>query len=82
MAVKWHCRILAGILMLSAPAAMAVTGMDERKTFVVPRVESPPNIDGKLDDDAWLTAAIIDDFHQTDPGDGVPATEDTIVRVM
>ncbi len=82
MAVRLCCRILASIVTLYASAAFAVTDMDERKSFVIPRADSPPTIDGKLDDDVWLNAAVIDDFHQTDPGDGVPPTEDTIVRVL
>ena len=82
MAIKWYCRVLTGILLLCAPLALAVTDMDDRKSFVITRTESPPKIDGRLDDEAWLDAAIIDDFHQTDPGDGVPPTEDTIVRVL
>ena len=82
MAVKLYCRILAGIVTLYASAAFAVTDMDECKSFVIPRTDSPPKIDGKLDADVWLNTAVIDDFHQTDPGDGVPPTEDTIVRVL
>ena len=82
MAIKWYCRVLTGILLLCAPLALAVTDMDDRKSIVITRTESPPKIDGRLDDEVWLDAAIIDDFHQTDPGDGVPPTEDTIVRVL
>jgi len=53
----------------------------ERKSFEIFRVASPPVIDGKLDDVAWEGAPEIDDFHQTSPGDGTPATERTVVRV-
>ena len=82
MAVKFYCRLLTGILMLAASTALATTDMDDRKSFIVPRAESPPTIDGTLDDDVWYNAAVIDDFHQTDPGDGVTPTENTIVRVL
>ncbi len=82
MAIKWYCRVLTSIVLLHAPLALAVTDMDDRKSFVITRTESPPKIDGRLDDEVWLDATIIDDFHQTDPGDGVPPTEDTIVRVL
>ncbi len=42
----------------------------------------PPNLDGILDEEAWLNAAIIDDFIQQEPAEGDPATERTVVRLM
>jgi hypothetical protein len=82
MAVKFYCCLLTGILLLTALTALAVTDMGDRKSFIIPRTESPPTIDGTLDDDVWRNAAVIDDFHQTDPGDGLAPTENTIVRVL
>ena len=82
MAVKFSCRRLLGVLLLVASTALAVTDIDERKSFVIPRADSPPIIDGTLDDDVWRNAAVIDDFHQTNPGDGIPPTENTVVRVL
>jgi hypothetical protein len=81
MAVKFYCCLLTGNLMLAASTALAVTDMHDRKSFIIPRTESPPTIDGTLDDDVWRNAAVIDDFHQTDPGDGLAPTENTIVRM-
>jgi len=72
--------IVAGLLLFVADAA-AYTVNGERKSFEIYRTDSPPVIDGKLDDRAWRDAAFIDDFHQTSPGNGAPATEQTIVRV-
>ncbi len=37
----------------------------------IPRFESPPVIDGKLDDPVWQNAAVFGDFLQTQPGDNV-----------
>ncbi len=82
MAVKFFCRRLLGVLLLVASTALAVTDIDARKSFVIPRTDSPPIIDGTLDDDVWRNAAVIDDFHQTNPGDGIPPTENTVVRVL
>ena len=45
------------------------------------RTETPPTIDGRLDDEAWRTAAAITDFVQQAPLDGAPATESTEVRI-
>ncbi|MFQ6006433.1 MAG: sugar-binding protein [Woeseia sp.] len=80
--VKLFCRALIAAGALLASPALALTDMDERKSFVITRTASPPTIDGWLDDAVWQQAAVIDDFHQTDPGDGEPPTEDTVVRVL
>jgi hypothetical protein len=37
----------------------------------IPRLETPPVIDGKLDDAVWQNAALFGDFLQTQPGDNV-----------
>ena len=37
----------------------------------IPRMETPPVIDGKLDDAVWQNAAVFGDFVQTQPGDNV-----------
>ena len=46
------------------------------------RVETGPDIDGHLDEEVWLAAAIIDDFVQQEPSEGDPATERTVVRLI
>lgn len=43
----------------------------------IPRLETPPVIDGKLDDAVWQTAALFGDFVQTQPGDNVKPTHPT-----
>jgi hypothetical protein len=45
------------------------------------RTESPPVIDGILDDTAWMTAAHLTEFTQQAPLDGAPATEATDVYI-
>ena len=45
------------------------------------RVDEPPVIDGRLDDEAWEAAALVTDFVQQSPLDGAPATEDTQVHI-
>ncbi len=46
------------------------------------RVEEGPRIDGTLDEEVWLAAAMIDDFVQQEPSEGDPATERTVVRLI
>jgi hypothetical protein len=46
------------------------------------RVEAGPTIDGRLDDGAWESATVIDQFTQQEPAEGSPASERTEVRVI
>ncbi len=46
------------------------------------RVDRGPDLDGRLDEEAWLVAAVIDDFVQQEPSEGDPATERTVVRLL
>ena len=50
-----------------------------RPTAVIGRTNNPPEIDGRLDDSVWETAAHITDFVQIAPVEGAPASEDTEV---
>ena len=43
----------------------------------VPRFDKAPVIDGKLDDEAWKQAAVLKDFHQTQPGDNIAPSKPT-----
>ena len=45
-------------------------------------MEQGPLIDGILDDEVWLQAAVIDEFIQQEPSEGDPATERTVVRLL
>ncbi len=54
----------------------------DRYRVVPRRVEQGPRIDGTLDEEVWLSAALIDDFVQQEPSEGDPATERTIVRLL
>jgi hypothetical protein len=48
---------------------------------VAPRFDTPPVIDGKLDDAVWKTARVMKDFYQTQPGDNIAPTHPTEVLV-
>ncbi len=52
-----------------------------QKTLAVTRTAAPPQLDGVLDDPAWLQAARFEDLHQFDPVDHGPPSERTIVYV-
>jgi hypothetical protein len=61
---------------------LAAHGAEERKIIVITRTDSPPTIDGRLDDPAWLQATVVDDFHQNNPNYLEAATEETVVRLL
>ena len=45
------------------------------------RTNTPPDIDGRIDDEVWRTSAAVTRFVQQSPLDGAPASEDTELRV-
>ena len=47
----------------------------------IPRFETPPIIDGQLNDAVWASAAVFGDFLQTQPGDNVKPTHPTEVMM-
>lgn len=56
-------------------------GFDGSVAVVLPRLESEARIDGVLDEEAWSRAAVLTGFSQYEPVDGLPAPDDTEVRV-
>jgi hypothetical protein len=63
-------------------AKTAVTVPPEKANPVrVARFQSPPTIDGRLDDDVWKSAVVLKDFYQTNPGDNIAPSRPTEVRL-
>jgi len=62
--------------------AQEVPAGNTEKVVRVVRVESPPVIDGKLDDAIWQQADVISDFHQTRPGNGAEPSDRTEVYLV
>jgi len=70
------------ILPAAAFAQTAVANGNTTKVVRVVRVDTPPVIDGRLDEDVWAQAEVITDFHQVRPGDGTPPSELTEVYLL
>src|SRR6266566_6671006 len=70
-----------GMLALSAAPVSAQTNR-EKYTVDARLTDRAPRLDGILDEPAWQTAAVLDQFIQQEPRIGEPATERTEVRVM
>lgn len=78
-AVQRLCVALGATVWLHPAAAQPVDSQDAGKTGRIVRTDTPPVIDGRLDDPVWQHALKIDDFHQIRPGNGTPPTERTEV---
>jgi hypothetical protein len=52
---------------------------DKAGPVSVPLLATPPVIDGRLDDEAWKSAAVLKDFYQTSPGDNIKPSKLTEV---
>ena len=46
------------------------------------RADTPPSIDGRLDEPVWTSAEFAGNFRQFEPNEGEPATERTEVRIL
>ena len=53
-----------------------------RASVIAQRAATPPVIDGTLTDESWALAAPVSGFTQLDPDEGVPATEQTEIRLL
>ena len=52
------------------------------KTTGVVRTATPPVIDGRLDEDVWLLAGVVEDLHQTQPTEFAAPSERTEIRLL
>jgi hypothetical protein len=62
------------------PSAIQLFSQEPHR-FTIPKIKAVPQIDGKLDDDCWIKAAVAKDFRQRRPVEGAFATEKTEVRI-
>lgn len=55
--------------------------VNKNAAVTIPRLETPPVIDGVIDDATWQNAAVFGDFLQISPGDNVEPTHPTEVMM-
>lgn len=80
-----YLRPAAAVQLDSLQALRASTAGDDTAAPRAVRAERrtlPVVIDGRLDEEAWTHAPVIDDFKQSDPVQGAAPTERTVVRVL
>lgn len=79
---------LFSLLQVAGPPAPApppdgpgYSGRSRQTTVPVPREDAAPVIDGALSEPVWARAAVLRDFTQFTPQDGIPAADSTQVLV-
>ena len=70
--------LLAGATPTAAQDAAGSVSADQKRT-TISRTETPPVLDGVLDDAVWSQVAPIEDFHQFQPNDHGEPSERTLV---
>ncbi|MBV9959885.1 MAG: carbohydrate binding family 9 domain-containing protein, partial [Acidobacteria bacterium] len=65
-----------------SPARPVISLPPEKANPVkIPKLDKPPVIDGKLDDEVWKQAVTLKDFYQTSPGDNIEPSRKTEVMI-
>jgi hypothetical protein len=89
-------RLLLLAVLFVAPPALAQPPAPQGSSRVEPAVpekvgkelqafyvgDTPPRLDGRLDDESWQTAQSIDDMVQNDPNNMEAPTERTVVKIL
>ncbi len=68
-----------GVLALIAGLAPSLFSQERPKTLTISRIETPPRIDGLVDDECWRSREPVSGFFQYDPVNGSKASEETYV---
>ena len=76
------CTVVAPALYAQVPAATSDAERDADKRFEILRDSAPIVVDGKLDEEVWSRAAIVDDLHQVDPFEYAAPSQRTEVRLF
>lgn len=74
--------LLLGVASVTAQGIDTLQGSEEQKRVEMMRTDSPPILDGVLDDAVWSQATVIDDFHQFRPLDHGEPSERTLVYLL
>ena len=64
-----------------SPKSRVEVPPEKAKPLRIPRLDKPPVIDGKLNDDVWKQAVALKDFYQINPGDNTAPSQPTEVFI-
>ena len=76
----WWALLGANAALAQAPAPLQDPG--QHSVRIVRTTAPPPVIDGRLDEEAWRTAAVVDNLHQTSPIEYAIPEERTEILLM
>jgi hypothetical protein len=74
--------LLVALCAAASPARAQSANHDQVRSLRAVRASGQILVDGRLEDPVWSLATPIDAFVQRDPDEGMPATEDTHLRVL
>jgi hypothetical protein len=77
----FHC-VAATLCFLLPPTVRAQSNGGEQKSVQIIQVDEAPTIDGRLDEDVWSRAVMVDDFHQIEPNEYASPSERTQVYLL
>jgi len=76
-------RLSLSLLLLQAFFSFALTAQDAHPEYTTQRIQGDaPTIDGDLDDPAWQQVEWGTDFHQRQPDDSAPVTQETAFKIL
>ncbi len=82
---SWHTLVLlVAFFVLQLPSAVKANTereSDHRVATAIRIKNTPPQLDGVLDDDIWQIAPLHEGFRQHDPDEGEPASERTTFQI-
>ena len=67
---------------LTVTASATASAAEERPRVRVVWTDTPPEIDGHLDDEVWKTAALVDRLTQVVPVEGAEPSQHTEIRIL
>jgi hypothetical protein len=79
----WVPPAIAAVALLVQPSLVAAQTAAGVPREVVPRqIGRSLDVDGRLDEEEWRLAPVVDEFTQQEPAEGEPASERTEVRLL
>jgi hypothetical protein len=70
------------VILALCPRVHAQQADSERKSVEIVRTDTPPVIDGHIDEPDWSRAAVIDDLHQMTPIEYTEPSQRTEIRLL
>jgi len=77
-----HSALVCVVMSAFCARAPAQPADSERKSIEIVRTDTPPVIDGQIDEADWARAAVIEDLHQMTPIEYAEPSQRTEIRIL